>query len=418
MDTNLKSVVGQVGKTKPTIYTVPAGKTALIKGQISNLTNSSQRGTLYVTKSGVQTAVSSNITVAASGASAITVGSLGLESGDSVQIAADAATLKFKRGVLALSTIRAVKKVNGNLVAVGGSTAVDTIFKQSADDGITWTDVSTTGLSSVTNIKDIEYGGGVYTLTAYDGSVFRMYTSTDMLAWTSRQAITGCTPYQLKYAASLWVVVGDGASGSNIYTSTDPTSTWTARTSGLTNVGCVEYSTGLSLWVVASQSATANQQVATAPSNGVTWTAQTTSVSGLLGSIATNGTRITIRGTQYLTTTNGTTWVNSGLSGNLPTGSGANPQGFTYASGLWVSTPSSNGYVTTSTDGLVYAQTSVDSTGIGSDVFAGVNQGTSIYYTGTSWLVFGSTTGEIARSTTITGDSTISYALTLTEITP
>lgn len=433
MQSIFKSATGTTGQTATACYTVPAGMSALINAaQVTSLYQSSTTANLQITKSGVSTFVSAGIPLASGAACSMLSGTLALEAGDSIKFSAGDDVVRARRTLNVAgnnANVRGIKKLNGILFAYGSGADSLPYLTKSLDDGETWTPVVLTGLASSTYITDMDFGGGVYAMIC-GSSPTSVFTSTDYTAWTARTVSFVGTPKIIKYAASLWVAGGDGVSGTNLYTTSDPTGAWTARASGLTSLSSVEYSTSLSLWIIGCTSTTANLQIATAPANGVTWTVQTTAGGGEIMSIAASGNRIVAIASVYnfsLTTTNGSTWEllntvsTSTASATLPVCVSGNPQGITYANGMFVGTQGANS-ITTSTDGLFWTKYACSSYNVGTDIVVSLSSISGVIYSGTSWIFRDSGAGRFnvgkVESLAPTGMKTISYVASIAEITP
>ena len=94
--------------------------------------------------------------------------------------------------------------------------------------------------------KTIDYDGTYWCASDYVASA-KLYTATNpTLTWTARTGPSGKHVTALKYANNIWVA---GTSDGYIYTATNPTSTWTSR--GKAGVGGVisDISYGNGYWV-------------------------------------------------------------------------------------------------------------------------------------------------------------------------
>jgi len=126
---------------------------------------------------------------------------------------------------------------NGVWVACGSAGEIAT-----STDGETWTQ-RTSGFTADT-IRGGCYGNSIYVNV---GSAGKLYTASDPTStWTSRTANQGSSAiYDVSYDGTYFITGGDS---SNHSYSTNGTS-WTAQTSGMTNIFCAVYAN--SIWVVA-----------------------------------------------------------------------------------------------------------------------------------------------------------------------
>lgn len=170
-------------------------------------------------------------------------------------------------------------QLNGISYAVGTAGAVwvamgaSGIYRTSTNDGVTWAN-SNSPLSVVTTVQDVAWSsnlaewvavgigtankiytsvdGGSWTVQATPSGTRQPYcvvwgnpywvvgeagpsvaTSTNGTSWTAQTAIsTGGHIYGVAFDGTTYVAVGNKVSSSVCYTTTDPTSTWTQRTTG------------------------------------------------------------------------------------------------------------------------------------------------------------------------------------------
>lgn len=203
------------------------------------------------------------------------------------------------------SEINEVASNGTNLfVAVGGDGKLAT-----SSNGSTWT--QQTSSFSTTFIGCVGYGNGVWVAAGGSGKVA---TSTDAITWTQQSAVGAGTHRRVVYADGIWVLTSDSGA---IYTATDPTSTWTSRTSTMTQtVSGLDYYPSVDLWLAGNDTGTSGA-FATSP-DGITWTARTSAVSQSSGGISRFGAGDTFAvatydGTECQSTTNGTTWTSRTL---------------------------------------------------------------------------------------------------------
>ena len=197
---------------------------------------------------------------------------------------------------------------SGLYVAVGyvGQLATST-------DGITWT--QQTSSFGATDIFGIAYGSDGYWVAV--GASGKVATSTDGITWTQRTTgFGGVSVNAIAYGNGLWVAGGNNS----MRTATDPTGTWTSRTStlaGLTQNG-IYYAPDQGVWVAGSDAGTTGALASS--TDGLTWTARTSSFTAAsLGNAFTSTASVIINGNftvlspnacDVQTSTNGTTWTN------------------------------------------------------------------------------------------------------------
>jgi|Laugrefa1bdmlbdn_1035148.scaffolds.fasta_scaffold23924_1 hypothetical protein len=193
-------------------------------------------------------------------------------------------------------------------VAVGNSGKL-----ASSPDGITWT--QRTSQFSTDDIYDIAYGNGVWVAV---GSAGKISTSTDGEIWTARTSGTATRLVSIAYGNGVWVAGGESGV---LRTATDPTSTWTSRTSTITNSVFTYYAPSQAIWLAGSDVGTTGALASS--TDAVTWTARTApfTMAGATplnspGFASTNSIIVLTQTTNYLTpscdvgsSTNGTTWT-------------------------------------------------------------------------------------------------------------
>jgi len=190
-------------------------------------------------------------------------------------------------------------------VAVGASGKL-----ASSPDGITWTQ-RTSSFNAGDTISEVAYGNGYWVAV---GDNAKVAYSTDGTTWTQKTTgITGNVT-RVSWGNGLWIIAT--ATGT-MYTATDPTGTWTSRTSTLTNVGGMIYFKGQSIWIAGSDAGTTNALASS--TDGLTWTARTSAIN----ISAAGGFRVTCNSTvaaaacydgtlsfDVQSSANGTTWTN------------------------------------------------------------------------------------------------------------
>ncbi len=128
---------------------------------------------------------------------------------------------------------------NGRFVAVGSYPGDDYGLVQTSEDGLTWTNYTTSDIS-ILDLGDVAYGNGVFVTVGYDGYAgYNIYSSTNGINWSAHLSkVSNVT--SITYGGGLFVAGSDGLSpgypsagttNRNIFTSPDGI-TWTARNSG------------------------------------------------------------------------------------------------------------------------------------------------------------------------------------------
>ena len=153
--------------------------------------------------------------------------------------------------------------------AVTDFTYGNTLYVASGNNAIgTSTDInnwSIQGVNTLSVIRSIVYGNGVFMLTAEGGVLKR---STDGINWTNLNSTTTSIIY-VTYGNGVFVMYGDGGSTTPFKTSTDNGTTWTDRNPRLSTCYGVYYGNGI--FVARADSRTGNALSYSADS-GVTWT--------------------------------------------------------------------------------------------------------------------------------------------------
>jgi len=210
-------------------------------------------------------------------------------------------------------------------------------------DGLTWTEVYTLPgeVNSIAGSTAPE-GGAVVV-----GPQGRIYSTNDGVTWTQRTSGVTQDFVTVRYLNNQYIAVGLLGT---LVTSPDGI-TWTVRTSGTqSHLWDVDY--GLGRYVVTGQGGNNGRNILTS-TDGVTWTSSITGPyqgTHLLG-VATNNT-ITVavgNGGAITTSTDLSAWTgrNAGTTGNL--------SDVVFGGGRFVAISSTNGAVTSSTDGLTWA---------------------------------------------------------------
>jgi hypothetical protein len=175
----------------------------------------------------------------------------------------------------------------------------------------------------------IVYGNGYYVFAANNGNVWASNGGTD---WTFQQVGTG-NFYGIAFGNGTFVLTNDAG---GIYTATNPTSTWTSRTSPFTAGGPGIYEAtyvagSINLFLIGmSSSSAASQGILASSSDGITWTNRkfSTAASQGINSIAHDNSTIfasTTPQAQCAYSTNGTSWTtfNPGTGESIEYFSGA-----------------------------------------------------------------------------------------------
>lgn len=182
----------------------------------------------------------------------------------------------------------------------------------SSPDGITWTQ-RTSGFST-TNVNCVAYGNGYWVIV---GVLGKASYSTDGITWTSINGLGISVTEDLNviaYGNGLWVVAGDAG---GMWTTTDPTASWTARTSTLGRIqwpNALHYAQNQSIWVAGNDTGTTGALASS--TDGLTWTARNSTISGNQGTSAfANNSSVIIHAVDAATpdvesSTNGTTYTN------------------------------------------------------------------------------------------------------------
>lgn len=202
------------------------------------------------------------------------------------------------------SVIYSVASNGTNLyVAVGESGKLAT-----SPDGVTWT--QRTSSFSTTSIKYVAYGNGYWVAV---GDSAKVAYSTDGITWTQKTTGITSTVVRVAYGNGLWVIGNDLG---NFYTATDPTGTWTSRTSTLFVTSDILYFKGQSIWVAGADTGTTGALASS--TDGLTWTARTSAISlaGANAQFAANTTVVAALvpdaslSLDIQSSTNGTAWTN------------------------------------------------------------------------------------------------------------
>ena len=228
--------------TPTTIYTVPTGKTAVVKGVLaSSLTTTYDTVTLnkvsggttyplvqnqdsgYVSQSGTYYVVNGVKTIN------LLQSPVTLAAGDSISISTTGTSYYKVEKAVDSTTYRIgnIAYLNGNYIAVGVDNATGVGLILTSTDGITYTRRTFTPTVYLTSVT---YGNGYYVVCNATGGT--IHYSTDLATWTqvSLPSTVGC--FAITYGGGKFVT--GGSSGVCYYATTTPLS-WTTATLFNTN---------------------------------------------------------------------------------------------------------------------------------------------------------------------------------------
>lgn len=230
-------------------------------------------------------------------------------------------------------------------VAVGDAGKLAT-----SPDAVTWT--QRTSSFGTDNIEDVAFGNSIWVAVGWNG---KLATATDPTGtWTQRTTgFSGTVPINgIYYGNGLWVAINNSG---EIRTAPDPTGTWTVRTSTLTLGTKVLWCPAQNIWVAGGDTAATGALASS--TDGLTWTARNLNVAPTQGGIgfASNSSVILYNfldagfNTDIETSTNGTTWTNrtparTNIETSLP---GVDGSGF-------IVIGSTANFVQTTSDGTTY----------------------------------------------------------------
>lgn len=177
----------------------------------------------------------------------------------------------------------------------------------SSTDGKQWTLRYTD--ANARFVERIRYGNGLFVAAgdAVTGQPGLVATSTDGITWTPRSVtVTGSNNVSIAYSPTLnrWVIVGGSG---NTYYATDPTGAWTNVVQGASAWYSVAWCPTTSQFVMGGL----NGILATSPT-GITWTNQTSGVTGSLWFVDELSTGIILvvgSASTRIQSTNGTSWT-------------------------------------------------------------------------------------------------------------
>lgn len=228
--------------TPTTIYTVPAGKTAVVKGVLAtSLTTSFDTVTLNKVSGGtnyplVVGQVSGYITQSSTyylvnGVKTINLlqTPITLAAGDSISISSSGTSYYRTENATTATTYKIFQfaYLNGNYIAVGQDTVTGYGLILTSTNGTTYTQQPFTASVTLTNIT---YGNGYYVVCNSTGGT--IHYSTNLTSWTQVSLPTTFACQAITYGGGKFVT--GGVSGRSYYATTTPLS-WTEATVFNTN---------------------------------------------------------------------------------------------------------------------------------------------------------------------------------------
>jgi hypothetical protein len=342
--------LGIQGQTNTTLYTVPAGRTAICRAIMAQASsNSSQSFTISKFTNGQNyplNMVQSSYNTPSTGATQITGANLitapiTLGAGDQMRAYSSSASVYNFPSVASV----------GSQFGADGNTAY---------------------------INYIKYGNGIYMAVGYTASGGFVSTSTDCVTWTQKASAVGLTSNfsHIEYTNGIWVGIKENSSGSIFY-STDNGTTWTYATSVssysptcvysgnntfVISVGTnVIYSTNGSTWTAASGLSTFLAATGYGVNN-VGWTGSHWIVSNAYGSLA---------------TTDFTNWSGFGGNGFMENNTAVGWTSLTYSSAYGKYYAAKNiinvPNIGSSTTGILWDRTTITGMTVGKVAVAGSN---------------------------------------------
>jgi photosystem II stability/assembly factor-like uncharacterized protein len=253
-------------------------------------------------------------------------------------------------------------------------TSLSNLTKIADNGGVNWTNIST-GIATTRNAQVIEYGGSLYIIGA---SATVLVTSPDGTTWTARTSQLTNGVFDAVYGSSLWVIVG----GNGQLSTSILGESWTSRTSGFgtDTIYGVDYSGSI-------YAAVGDSGKITTSTDGTTWTARTSNfgASNIYDVVYADGKFVAVGGDGKISTsTDGITWTS-----RTSNAGGSTLNSVTYGNGYFLAIGS--GALVRSTDGITW-------TSIGSQT------GYSIAY-GNNTFVYGSGVGGILFTSSDNGST-------------
>jgi len=223
--------------TPTTIYTVPAGRTAIVKSVLAtSVVSTSDSVTLNKTSSGQTYPIIIDQPTAYALASStyyyeretkslnLLASPITLAAGESISISTTQTPQYKAELVVNSSTYKIINIIylNGYYIALGIDNADSSGLILTSSDGITYTKRTTGYVGTFTNAT---YGNGYYVVCNLSGGA--IHYSTDLATWTQVSLPTTQACYAITYGGGKFVV--GGGNGASWYATTTPLS-WTAAT--------------------------------------------------------------------------------------------------------------------------------------------------------------------------------------------
>jgi hypothetical protein len=218
---------------------------------------------------------------------------------------------------------------DNQVLTADSTTATGLKWSAPAATGVNWV---AKGNNTMPNPTAVAYSGSIYVLVGPTG---RLFTSTDLITWTSRTSGFGSSNINdVHYASGLFVAVGN----SGILTTSTDGITWTARTAGVSTNALQNVTYQNSLWVAVGAGASGSTGGVTTSTDGITWTKRTTPASSSTTLYDVNyangywlavGSDSTVSG---IYSTDAVTWTALAATGTLSGGASV----CTYADGKWI----------------------------------------------------------------------------------
>lgn len=238
----------------------------------------------------------------------------------------------------------------GNGVWMACSTS--NLLRRSADNGLTWTTVTTTAGTS--NPGGFAYGNGVWVLVV-NGSTTGYRSTDNGSTWSTINVQISPNTSVTTDGAGIWMTVGDNGTLSR---SLDNGANWTSLTSGVpAGHTIMEIAYGNGAWILVTN----GNLIRRSTDNGSTWT----TISSPFGSanylsIATDGAGTWVAGSgsgMARSTNNGTSWSSiSPAVTNISTIS-------TNGSGTWIGTFNTTAAIRSTDNGVTWNNISINPTG-------------------------------------------------------
>lgn len=313
--------------TPTTIYTVPAGATAVVNsviptsvvGGAANVTLNkvSSTGTIYPLAIAAETSFGTNSSTYYYLNQVPNINllpaSITLSAGESISISTSTSTY-FKDPISVSNTnyiLYGANYVNGNYVVLGQDTSTGYGLVLTSTDGINWT--QRTFNYYVLN-QDITYGNGYYVICNQSSSG-KIHYSTDLVTWTEVSLPSPYAMYSIEFGNNRFVV---GGSSGFAFSATSTPVTWTAITfpnGGLgSTINSIKYiGTNYVFGTEGATFASTNLSTFTTPSyaydaNGIGASRITVSATRVFQTVANAINTLPTRALLY--TTDGQTWTN------------------------------------------------------------------------------------------------------------